>query len=102
MGDDYAGEIPQKIKSAEIRLEFMNEWMPRKLRDADGLTGSVYINYLPPISGLNFQLGGLTAPFRWVSSPKPMWQRQKPKIQFRGDRLILFYGLSSTPLNPLK
>ena len=42
VGDDYAGEIPQKIKSAEIRLEFMNEWMPRKLRDADGLTGSVY------------------------------------------------------------
>ena len=41
-GDDYLGEIPQRIKSAEIRLEFMNEWLPRQLGDGVEFTGSAH------------------------------------------------------------
>ena len=42
VGDDYPGDTPQRIKSAEIRLEFMNEWLPRQLGDGDEFTGSAH------------------------------------------------------------
>ena len=42
VGDDYPGDVPQRIKSAEIRLEFMNEWLPRQLGDGDEFTGSAH------------------------------------------------------------
>ena len=42
VGDDYPGDIPQRIKSAEISLEFMNEWLPRQLGDGDEFTGSAH------------------------------------------------------------
>ena len=101
VGDDYPGDIPQRIKSAEIRLEFMNEWLPRQLGDGDEFTGSAH-QLFAANKWAQIQPSGLTVPFRSVSRPKPIWQRQKPKIQFRGEHLAPFYALSSTPRNPLK
>ena len=42
VGDDYPGNIPQRVKSADIRLEYMNEWLPRQLGDADEFTASAH------------------------------------------------------------